>query len=141
MLFRELLCLKDPRLWSRLKSMLSSELRSDLSFSLSVRCSAVSGCCGRVEMPGTLGSVLWVDLLRSSLGLDGPEIGPWAAFVVCSLRDVGCLSPWLCRSSFGYLGLWLLRLALVLRLALGVLCNYTQERTSSSWFPGTGMLF
>ena len=128
MLFRELLCLKDPRLWSRLKLMSSSELRSDLSFSLSVWCSVVSGCCGRVEMLGTLGSVLWVDLSRSSLGLGGPEIGPWAAFVVCSLRDVGCLSPWLCRSSFGYLGLWLSRLALVLRLVLGVLCScYTGE--------------
>ena len=97
MLFGELLYLKDPRLWFGLNSMSSSEMRSDLSFSLSVRCCVVSEC---VEMLGTLGSVLWVDLLRSSLGLDGPEVGPWAAFVVCSVRDGGCLSPWLCRSSF-----------------------------------------
>ena len=73
MLFRELLCLKDPRLWSRLKLTSSLELRTDFSFLLSMRCSAVSGYCGCVGMLGTLGSVLWVDLLRSSLGLDGPE--------------------------------------------------------------------
>ena len=45
---------------------------------------AVSEC---VEMLGTLGIVLWVDLLRSSLGLGGPKFGSWAAFVVCSVRE------------------------------------------------------
>ena len=63
---------------------------------------AVSEC---VEMLGTLGSVLWVDLLRSSLGLGGTEVGPWAVFVVFSVRDSGYLSPWLCSSSFWVSGL------------------------------------
>ena len=111
MLFGELLCLKDPRLWFGLNSMSSSEMRSDLSFSLPVRCCVVSEC---VEMLGTLGSVLRVDLLMSSLGLGGPEVGPWAAFVVCSCEGRWVLVP------LGFavpvsecLGLWLSRLDLV----------------------------
>ena len=46
-------------------------------------------------MLGTLGSMLLAELLRSSLGLVGPKNGPRAAFMVCSLCDDGCLSPWL----------------------------------------------